>query len=186
MFFLVKLWLVIFWAPNWQFSYSLFCGCSYLVFPVVITSWWFHLLFCELLVFLIPFCWKHFIYSSSLHVMYSHPVTQRSMQIWDIGSCFWGYECMELCLHCHVCLNGMVPECRHIYKCFPFMCHGVYFLNLTSRLVDVGLLCLWQSEMQFCYMLWLWNDGGNIHTTTDCSCKYIKVIRMRVEEGMSV
>lgn len=49
---------------------------------------------------------------------------------------------MELRLHCHVHLNGMVPECRQIYTCFPFMCHGVYFLDLTSRFVDVGLLYL--------------------------------------------
>jgi hypothetical protein len=49
---------------------------------------------------------------------------------------------MELRLHSHVRLNGMVPECRQICSCFPFMCRGVYLLDLTSGLVDVGLLCL--------------------------------------------
>jgi len=28
---------------------------------------------------------------------------------------------MELRLHSHVRLNGMVPECRQIYSSFPFM-----------------------------------------------------------------
>jgi hypothetical protein len=49
---------------------------------------------------------------------------------------------MEPRLHCHIRLNGMVPECRQIYTCFTFMCLGVYFLDLTGGFVDVGLLCV--------------------------------------------
>lgn len=49
---------------------------------------------------------------------------------------------MELHLHCHVCLHGMVPECRQIYVCFPYVCHGVCVLDLTSGFLEVRLLFL--------------------------------------------